>query len=65
MDAIDDLLFLWAYLCPAGGLCTCRHRESAGGRWPRCPRCGCCCSLPDPDLALDHPEACPCCHHNP
>lgn len=49
------------------GLCDCQHeREPAGrGRWPRCPRCGCACSLPDPDTALGDPDACPCCHHSP
>lgn len=61
----DDRDILAAYECPAGGLCGCRHeREPKGrGRWPRCPRCGCSCSLPDPDDALGDPDACPCCHY--
>ena len=59
----DDRDILAAYECPAGGLCDCRHRASAQGRWPRCPRCGCSCPLPDQDDALDDPDACPCCHY--
>jgi hypothetical protein len=64
--AADDRDVLAAYLCPAGGLCDCQHgEEPAGqGRWPRCPRCGCSCSLPDPDDALGDPDACPCCHYS-
>jgi hypothetical protein len=63
----DDRDILAAYECPAGGLCDCRHERdpAAHGRWPRCPRCGCGCSLPDPDTALGDPDACPCCHHSP
>ena len=63
----DDRDVLAAYECPAGGLCDCRHQHepSGQGRWPRCPRCGCGCSLPDPDNALGAPDACPCCHYNP
>lgn len=60
----DDRSILAAYECPAGGLCDCRHQPSAQGRWPRCPRCGCSCSLPNPDDALDDPDACPCCHYS-
>lgn len=63
----DDRDVLAAYECPAGGLCDCRHQhEPRGqGRWPHCPRCGCGCSLPDPDDALGDPDACPCCHYSP
>jgi hypothetical protein len=63
--AADDRDILAAYECPAGGLCGCRHQPSAQGRWPRCPRCGCTCPLPDPDEALGDPDACPCCHYSP
>ena len=62
----DDRVVLAAYECPAGGLCDCQHQHEPGGqgRWPRCPRCGCGCSLPNPDDALGDPDACPCCHHS-
>ena len=62
--AAEDRDILAAYECPAGRLCDCRHQhEPAGrGRWPRCPRCGCACPLPDADDALGDPDACPCCH---
>jgi hypothetical protein len=62
----DDRDVLAAYECPAGGLCECHHQHepSGQGRWPRCPRCGCACSLPDPDEALGDPDACPCCHYS-
>ena len=62
----DDRDVLAAYECPAGGLCDCRHDEepSGQGRWPRCSRCGCSCSPPDPGNALGDPDACPCCHYS-
>ncbi|GIF08866.1 hypothetical protein [Actinoplanes siamensis] len=64
--AADDRDILAAYECPAGGLCDCRHQHepSGRGRWPRCPRCGCSCPLPNPDDALGNPDACPCCHYS-
>lgn len=63
--AADDRDVLAAYECPASGLCDCLHQRepSEQGRWPRCPRCGCGCTLPDPDDALGDPDACPCCHY--